>query len=202
MRILTVLVCAMFVSRLSATVVDVSISGFAFNPSNVTVSVGDTVRWTNRDAVAHTSTSGKPDSSPGQLWDSPYLSQNQSWSLPVTFVASNVPYYCRPHPSMRAHLTSLAGVSEDRHRAVGRIALGVPAINPSSVTVTLDRPGRVTVKIRDVQGRVAAALANSRTVRSGTTRLPVPSGSLRNGVYAVMLETSSGTVSARLVVVR
>ena len=34
----------------------VSISNFAFSPQSVTVSVGDTVTWTNSDTVTHTAT--------------------------------------------------------------------------------------------------------------------------------------------------
>src|ERR1043166_1164800 len=37
--------------------VPISIAGFAFNPDDVTINVGDTVTWTNNDSAAHTSTS-------------------------------------------------------------------------------------------------------------------------------------------------
>lgn len=37
----------------SAAVRSVDISGFAFVPQSVTITVGDTVTWTNRDAAAH-----------------------------------------------------------------------------------------------------------------------------------------------------
>lgn len=35
-------------------IVDISISNFAFNPASVTISTGDTVRWTNQDSATHT----------------------------------------------------------------------------------------------------------------------------------------------------
>jgi len=37
--------------------VPISIMNFAFNPSDVTINVGDTVTWTNNDPVTHTTTS-------------------------------------------------------------------------------------------------------------------------------------------------
>lgn len=40
----------------SGETVDVSISGFAFVPQNLTVPVGTTVRWTNADGTTHTAT--------------------------------------------------------------------------------------------------------------------------------------------------
>ena len=34
----------------------VDIAGFAFSPGTITVKVGDTITWTNSDAVSHTAT--------------------------------------------------------------------------------------------------------------------------------------------------
>src|SRR4051794_23986778 len=43
--------------HVSPITVPVSIAGFAFNPSDLTINVGDTVTWTNNDGVIHTTTS-------------------------------------------------------------------------------------------------------------------------------------------------
>ncbi len=34
--------------------IEVTIQGFAFNPSSITISPGDTVKWTNMDSAPHT----------------------------------------------------------------------------------------------------------------------------------------------------
>lgn len=52
--------------------VDVSISGFAFNPSVITITAGTVVTWTNLDSFAHTTTSDVGSLAP---WDSGSLSQ-------------------------------------------------------------------------------------------------------------------------------
>jgi plastocyanin len=71
----------------------VSISGFAFHPSSVTVNVGDTVTWTNNDSVAHTATDDD------MSWDTGTLSQGGSGS--ITFnSAGTFPYHCSVHPTM------------------------------------------------------------------------------------------------------
>jgi plastocyanin len=49
-------VCA--ASAAPANTIDVTIQGFAFTGQNVTISVGDTVRWTNLDNFTHTVTEG------------------------------------------------------------------------------------------------------------------------------------------------
>ncbi len=73
MNRLGILLVLCFVSQSLATVVTVTVSGLTFNPANVTVSHGDTVRWNKADASFHNIAessatpvfrSGEPDSNP------------------------------------------------------------------------------------------------------------------------------------------
>jgi len=82
-------------------VTDVSIHGLAFDPRSVIIKVGESVRWTNLEAVIpHTSTSGEPGD-PDGLWDSGTLSSGESFMQtfdePGEFV-----YYCTFHPTVPA----------------------------------------------------------------------------------------------------
>ena len=71
---------------------DVAISGFSYSPGTVTVSVGDTVTWTNSDAQAHTAT--------GSGWNTGDLGNGESGS--ITFQAAGTfDYMCGIHPAMR-----------------------------------------------------------------------------------------------------
>jgi plastocyanin len=78
----------------------VSIRDFAFQPAAVTVRVGDTVTWTNRDDVIHTvQWSGGSES--------PDLENGESYSR--TFTGTGVfPYICGPHPFMTGSVRVLA----------------------------------------------------------------------------------------------
>jgi len=70
----------------------VSIRDFAFQPATVTVRVGDTVTWTNRDDVIH-----NVQWSGGSA--SPDLENGESYSR--TFTSTGVfSYICGPHPFM------------------------------------------------------------------------------------------------------
>jgi plastocyanin len=76
----------------------VEIASFAFSPDPITVTVGTTVEWINRDPVPHTSTSGRPGAPDGR-WDSGFLNPGDAYDH--TFLAAGVfPYYCRIHPTM------------------------------------------------------------------------------------------------------
>lgn len=72
---------------------NVTIADFAFSPATVTIDVGDTVTWTNQDAVAHTATA--TDGS----WDTGDIAQSASASI-IFSAAGTYTYLCTPHPTM------------------------------------------------------------------------------------------------------
>ena len=77
------------------TTASISISGFAFNPSTLTISAGTIVTWTNNDGVSHTATSTSGSAS----FDSGTLSNGGTYS--VTFTTTGTyNYQCNFHPSM------------------------------------------------------------------------------------------------------
>lgn len=73
----------------------VEIKDFAHNPKTLTVKVGDTVTWTNKDVAGHSATAD--DGS----FDTGVIAQGESGS--VTFdTAGTFTYHCTPHPNMKA----------------------------------------------------------------------------------------------------
>ena len=81
----------------NATTVDVTVApngDFVFSPSSVTISPGDTVRWTWNDEF-HSSTSGRPGM-PNGLWNSGVLIQGAVFTQTFNSVGT-FPYYCTPH---------------------------------------------------------------------------------------------------------
>ena len=77
----------------SAANAEVKIDNFSFGPETLTVPVGTTVTWTNRDDIPHTvvSTDGVFKS---KVWDT-----DEKFSY--TFAqAGTYPYYCSVHPKM------------------------------------------------------------------------------------------------------
>ena len=74
---------------------EVGIREFAFVPRALTVSVGTTVTWTNRDEEPHTVTSANGDfSSPGLDTDEAF---SKKFTAPGTYT-----YLCALHPHMTA----------------------------------------------------------------------------------------------------
>lgn len=76
--------------------VEVAIQNFAFNPKSVTISAGDTVKWTNLDSATHTIK--------GPDFESDTLREGDSYSF--MFAKAGVyEYVCSIHPSMKGTVT-------------------------------------------------------------------------------------------------
>ncbi len=75
----------------------VSAMNLMFMPGTMTIRVGDTVTWTNMDAVLHTVTSGTGSTSPtaGQLFDH-QLAPGTTFTFRFTQTGS-FRYFCRIH---------------------------------------------------------------------------------------------------------
>ncbi len=95
-----------------AKIWDVTIQNFAFDPAQLTITAGDTVRWTQKDSVTHTTTSG-PNGVEDGLWNSGNMTLAANTVFSFTFTnAGAYPYFCQPHRSfMRGTVTVEAASS-------------------------------------------------------------------------------------------
>jgi plastocyanin len=80
-------------------VVQVKMKDILFVPDKITARVGQTVRWTNDDAVAHTV---KAES--GADFSSDAIEQNQTFEAKLE-KAGTIPYVCTIHPSQKGTIT-------------------------------------------------------------------------------------------------
>ena len=77
----------------SSAATQVKIDNFSFGPQTLTVPIGATVTWTNRDDIPHTvvSTDG--------VFKSKVRDTDESFSFTFT-KAGTYPYFCSVHPKM------------------------------------------------------------------------------------------------------
>ena len=100
---LALLVLGSLGGAVSAASASVTIRDLAFQPSTVTVRVGDTVTWTNADDVVHTVRWAS-----GQ--ESRELARGESYSRTFS-QAGSYGYICGPHPFMTGTVRVLASGS-------------------------------------------------------------------------------------------
>ncbi len=84
----------------AATTFVVQSPGFSFRPTNLTINVSDSVRWTNsHNGVTHDTTQGIASTPAGsRLWASPSLDSSLGQTFTFTFSnAGYYPYICKQH---------------------------------------------------------------------------------------------------------
>jgi plastocyanin len=130
----------------------VAISGFSFSPRNITVTVGDTITWTNSDAQAHTATAD--DGS----FDTGTIGNGGSGSAAFA-TAGTFPYHCKIHASMTGTITveAVAGGG-------GSTATTPPSDTDPAVTPTAEFPLGSLIAVVGV-GLLAFVFARRRFAR-------------------------------------
>ncbi|WP_156886951.1 cupredoxin domain-containing protein [Pleomorphomonas oryzae] len=78
-----------------AETIQVTIDKLVFSPASVEAKVGDTIKWVNKDAFAHTATVKNG-------WEV-MIPPKKSASLTLK-AAGTVDYFCRFHPNMTGHI--------------------------------------------------------------------------------------------------
>ncbi len=130
----------------------VAIQNFAFNPTPLTVTVGDTVTWTNMDTAPHNATAENGG------FKTPDLQQGQSASITVN-TPGEYTYICTIHPFMKATLNVQAAPTT-----------AAPGSAPATTTVA----PRPTVTTAAPGSAPATTTVAPRP--TATTAAPVPAG--------------------------
>jgi plastocyanin len=86
-------------SSSSSGTIQVALQNIAFSPSNIKAKVGQTIKWTNKDSVAHNVTATK-----GEEFKSKTLNQGDTYSYKLD-KAGTITYVCTFHPGMQATVT-------------------------------------------------------------------------------------------------
>lgn len=109
---------------------EVEISGFAYRPAELTITAGDSVTWTNVDAVEHTATA--TDGS----WDTGTIAAGASAT--VTFSAPGTyEYLCTPHPQMTGRIVvAAAPAATPTPNTGGELPdVAMSGVSPTSLTL-------------------------------------------------------------------
>lgn len=192
--------------RAQADTVDVSIVNFSFDPPSINIEPGTTVRWTNDDGIAHTSTSESG------VWDSGILLNGQSFAFTFNTVG-DFPYICTLHPIMEGTVVVNAPTDVGDESDLGlpeNFWLGANYPNPFNPITAFDYslPTRayVVIEIFNIAGSRVAMLVNEElsagvhtTSWDGTNENGQPMGS---GVYFYRLQADDYSQTRRMVLLK
>lgn len=85
-------------SDIGTTGNNIELKGFAFSPNTLTISVGETVTWTNKDSASHTITSDS-----GNELGSSSMGNGQTY-LHTFSTAGTYAYHCSIHSTMKGRI--------------------------------------------------------------------------------------------------
>jgi plastocyanin len=103
-----------------AQTVTATIQGFAFQPATLTVTVGTTVTWTNKDTAAHTVTSDTG------VFDSGNMPNGATYSFTFN-QAGTFPYHCNYHSNMHGMVVVQSASATTAPAATATASSGSPA---------------------------------------------------------------------------
>ena len=192
----------------SQTVHDVSVSNFSFTPAQLTIQVGDVVRWTNvsgtHNVVAddNSFTSGSPSST--------------AWVYEHTFSsAGSNPYYCSLHGGvggvgMSGVVTVEAATDvNDNDLSVKEFKLEQNYPNPFNPSTTINyqvpAASNVVIKIYNVLGKEVATLLNEeKTAGRYSINFDATSKSinLSSGVYFYRMQAGDFVDIRKMILMR
>ncbi len=106
----------------------------AYDPSDITITVGDSVTWTNRDPDFNTSGNGHSATAQG-AWDTGLLHQNDSKTLTFND-AGTYTYHCTVHPSMTGtlHVNLPPGVTTTTTSTTTTVKPTTTTVKPTTTT--------------------------------------------------------------------
>lgn len=165
-------------------------TGFSFSPQNLTVNVGDTIRW-QWTSGAHTTTSVTVPAGAAP-WDAPLSNSSQQFQYVVT-TAGTYSYVCVPHQGMGMTGTFTAEGTTGSELIKSYPAQ--PAVSPFSGKLVL-QPGNnkngIAV-VYNLTGRACLQFPFNGYTTADTETLPA-------GIYVLEIRYNDGIVTKQKVV--
>lgn len=167
---------------------------FTSPEADLTIDVGDTVRWTWTDDVPHTVQNQNGST---ETFNSGVITGNgMTYSYTFTVEGTN-PYFCGVHGagSMSGVITVQQGLSVDEFNTAS-IRL---TPNPVNTNLTIGLPNGFTngqLKIIDLTGKMVF----NRTLANSNQELDIDVSGIGSGMYLIRLEFEENTITKRLII--
>jgi plastocyanin len=195
--------------NLSATTITVQAgpSGSrTFSPSSFNATVGDTVKWIAASAGHTTESRTIPAGAPS--WTGDLSSTGMTFIYKIT-VAGSYSYACGPHEfsgMVGGFNASPSGIEPAGNNVPDKFELSQNYPNPfnpnTTIKFSLPQASRVTLKVYDMLGNVAAVLVNNENMSAGSYNADLNGITLSSGVYFYRLETENFTDVKRMTLVK
>jgi plastocyanin len=192
------------VPGISQTLHVVVSSGFTFTPADLTIDVGDTVRWQNQSGF-HNVVSDDGSFTNGSA-------SSSAWTYTRVFTSvGDFRYYCDVHGSPGGvgmsgiiRVNSTTGIKENVDQP-GRFIVEQNYPNPFNPTTTiryaLPQNGFVTVKVFNILGAELLTMVNGEK-SAGTHEIQFDAANLPSGIYFYRVQDKHFTQTKRMLLLK
>jgi len=188
----------------SQTIHDISVSNFFFTPAQLTINVGDVVRWTNVSGL-HSAVADDNSFSSGAVSSSAWVYEHT-----FNFVGPN-PYYCGQHGGpggvgMSGVITVEAATDiNDKNITIDQYRLDQNFPNPfnpsTKITYSIPERSNVSIKVFDLLGSEVIELVNGE-VETGQYDLTFNTNNLPSGIYFYKLQAGSFVETKKMILLK
>lgn len=189
---------------MKATSYTVSISGFAYSPSTLTVTVGDvvTISASGTHPLAEVSQTTWNANGTATL-STGFGTKTSNYTFTIS-TASDIYYVCTNHVGMGMKgmiAVSSVGIKEQINQISGISIFPNPAKNQFSVKFNSSENGNVTAKLYSICGQEIESLTVNKEFFVGTTTLNFDlQNHIPAGVYFVQLNYNSKKITKKLII--
>ena len=198
-NLLALIICLLAVAtQMSATIHLINQQGLTFSPDNLTVLVGDTVRFRWNNGTHNTVSTVVPEGA--ATWNSPLNSGNQSYDYEVT-VAGNYEYRCTFHSGQDGVFTAVSNPNNVNSAKPAISEMNVRMASGGNLVIHMQNVfgNRVTVTMLDITGREVTTLfqgivaSEDFTVRQDVT-------AFQRGIYFVRFQEGARVTTRKVLI--
>ncbi|MGD1008486.1 MAG: T9SS type A sorting domain-containing protein [Ignavibacteriaceae bacterium] len=182
----------------------IQVADFAFTPSNLTIAIGDTVKWVWVSGM-HTTTS---DSTTGvDSWNAPITQTQPSFSLVLKYPGLHT-YYCIYHVSLGmtgkitvGGPTPVKQVSQQPNNFILEQNYPNPFNPTTEIKYSIANTGFVILEVYDVVGNKIGTLINQMQ-SPGKYSAVFSAGNLPSGIYFYQLKVGNLTETKKMLLLK
>ncbi len=203
LRLVLLLLVFSFNYSFTQTLHDIAVANFSFTPSDLTITVGDTVRWTNNGGT-HSVQADDNSFSNGQP-------SSAAWVFIHVFdTEGDFRYYCRQHGGPNGdgmsgiiHVMSATDVSDNAIKLDFVLMQNYTnPFNPStSIRYSIPKTSLVNLKVYDVLGKEVATLVNEEKPM-GTYQINFDASSLASGIYFYKIQAGNFVQTKKMILLK
>lgn len=195
----------LFSAGANATNFSVTISGFSYTPSTLTVNVGDivTIEASSLHPLVQVSQASWNADLNTQLSGGFSSTSNFNLTITAAMAGTTIYYVCSNHvgSGMKGQITVnvISGITENQVQTSDFTVFPNPVTTNAFLTVSLLKASKISFSIYDLSGRFVTKFIDIN-LQPGALTLPFDTPRLQKGVYVLQMKTSQNVIRKQIVI--